>query len=162
GQDVDLRIRLGGRRGPVPGAPRVFAVPPRQGRDEIPGGPHPLGRQRRPRGPDARAQIRGSASGGLDGRARTSPHRAALGSRRRGPREGGRRAARGRVRLPALRDGMDGRGAEGCARTRRMSYSSGPPAAEVPRRRTFAIISHPDAGKTTLTEKLLLYGGAIH
>jgi peptide chain release factor 3 len=30
------------------------------------------------------------------------------------------------------------------------------------RRRTFAIISHPDAGKTTLTEKLLLYGGAIH
>ncbi len=33
---------------------------------------------------------------------------------------------------------------------------------EVNRRRTFAIISHPDAGKTTLTEKLLLYGGAIH
>ena len=32
---------------------------------------------------------------------------------------------------------------------------------EVQRRRTFAIISHPDAGKTTLTEKLLLYGGAI-
>lgn len=31
---------------------------------------------------------------------------------------------------------------------------------EVARRRTFAIISHPDAGKTTLTEKLLLYGGA--
>ncbi len=34
--------------------------------------------------------------------------------------------------------------------------------AEISRRRTFAIISHPDAGKTTLTEKLLLYGGAIH
>ena len=33
--------------------------------------------------------------------------------------------------------------------------------AEVGRRRTFAIISHPDAGKTTMTEKLLLYGGAI-
>ena len=33
---------------------------------------------------------------------------------------------------------------------------------EVARRRTFAIISHPDAGKTTLTEKLLFYGGAIH
>jgi peptide chain release factor 3 len=33
--------------------------------------------------------------------------------------------------------------------------------AEVRRRRTFAIISHPDAGKTTLTEKLLLFGGAI-
>ena len=32
---------------------------------------------------------------------------------------------------------------------------------EIDRRRTFAIISHPDAGKTTLTEKLLLYGGAI-
>src|SRR6187401_2807958 len=34
-------------------------------------------------------------------------------------------------------------------------------AREVDRRRTFAIISHPDAGKTTLTEKLLLYAGAI-
>nr|WP_092074099.1 peptide chain release factor 3 [Dendrosporobacter quercicolus]NSL47763.1 peptide chain release factor 3 [Dendrosporobacter quercicolus DSM 1736]SDM77440.1 peptide chain release factor 3 [Dendrosporobacter quercicolus] len=34
--------------------------------------------------------------------------------------------------------------------------------SEINRRRTFAIISHPDAGKTTLTEKLLLYGGAIH
>ncbi len=33
--------------------------------------------------------------------------------------------------------------------------------AEINRRRTFAIISHPDAGKTTLTEKLLLYGGAV-
>jgi peptide chain release factor 3 len=32
---------------------------------------------------------------------------------------------------------------------------------EINRRRTFAIISHPDAGKTTLTEKLLLYGGAV-
>ena len=32
---------------------------------------------------------------------------------------------------------------------------------EITRRRTFAIISHPNAGKTTLTEKLLLYGGAI-
>ena len=36
-----------------------------------------------------------------------------------------------------------------------------PLASEVARRRTFAIISHPDAGKTTLTEKLLLFGGAI-
>jgi len=35
-------------------------------------------------------------------------------------------------------------------------------ADAIARRRTFAIISHPDAGKTTLTEKLLLYGGAIH
>ncbi len=34
-------------------------------------------------------------------------------------------------------------------------------SAEISRRRTFAIISHPDAGKTTLTEKLLLFGGAI-
>ena len=32
---------------------------------------------------------------------------------------------------------------------------------EVEKRRTFAIISHPDAGKTTITEKLLLFGGAI-
>ncbi|MBP6528741.1 MAG: peptide chain release factor 3 [Burkholderiales bacterium] len=37
-----------------------------------------------------------------------------------------------------------------------------PHTAEVARRRTFAIISHPDAGKTTLTEKLLLFSGAIH
>ena len=35
-------------------------------------------------------------------------------------------------------------------------------ASEIKRRRTFAIISHPDAGKTTLTEKFLLYGGAIN
>jgi peptide chain release factor 3 len=47
-----------------------------------------------------------------------------------------------------------------------VSASSDTPAhslltAEVERRRTFAIISHPDAGKTTLTEKLLLFGGAI-
>ncbi len=35
------------------------------------------------------------------------------------------------------------------------------PQAEAARRRTFAIISHPDAGKTTLTEKFLLYGGAL-
>ncbi len=39
--------------------------------------------------------------------------------------------------------------------------SSSELAAEVNERRTFAIISHPDAGKTTLTEKLLLYGGAV-
>ena len=36
------------------------------------------------------------------------------------------------------------------------------PQKEIARRRTFAIVSHPDAGKTTLTEKLLLYGGAVH
>lgn len=39
--------------------------------------------------------------------------------------------------------------------------SASPLSAEVRRRRTFAIISHPDAGKTTLTEKLLLFSGAI-
>src|ERR1700712_4682904 len=42
------------------------------------------------------------------------------------------------------------------------SPNRSPFAAEVARRRTFAIISHPDAGKTTLTEKLLLFGGAIN
>jgi peptide chain release factor 3 len=42
------------------------------------------------------------------------------------------------------------------------SSSRSPLAVEVARRRTFAIISHPDAGKTTLTEKLLLFGGAIN
>src|SRR5476651_527939 len=41
------------------------------------------------------------------------------------------------------------------------SLKASPLTAEVERRRTFAIISHPDAGKTTLTEKLLLFGGAI-
>ena len=42
-------------------------------------------------------------------------------------------------------------------------YASPVPALhrEVKRRRSFAIISHPDAGKTTLTEKFLLYGGAL-
>jgi len=40
-------------------------------------------------------------------------------------------------------------------------HNRSPLAAEIERRRTFAIISHPDAGKTTLTEKLLLFGGAI-
>ncbi|NBY16570.1 MAG: peptide chain release factor 3, partial [Betaproteobacteria bacterium] len=39
--------------------------------------------------------------------------------------------------------------------------SEGPIAEQVRQRRTFAIIAHPDAGKTTLTEKLLLFGGAI-
>ena len=33
---------------------------------------------------------------------------------------------------------------------------------EINKRRTFAVIAHPDAGKTSLTEKLLLFGGAIH
>jgi peptide chain release factor 3 len=42
------------------------------------------------------------------------------------------------------------------------SQPASPLAHEVARRRTFAIISHPDAGKTTLTEKLLLFGGAIN
>ena len=40
-------------------------------------------------------------------------------------------------------------------------HNTPPLPPEIDRRRTFAIISHPDAGKTTLTEKLLLYGGAI-
>src|SRR5690606_28270124 len=42
-----------------------------------------------------------------------------------------------------------------------LAMSSHSPAVEAARRRTFAIISHPDAGKTTLTENLLLAGGAI-
>jgi peptide chain release factor 3 len=52
----------------------------------------------------------------------------------------------------------------GSARFRllRTCRSSMLPAQEIARRRTFAIISHPDAGKTTLTEKFLLYGNAIH
>src|ERR1051325_2230528 len=43
----------------------------------------------------------------------------------------------------------------------KMGHNRSPLADEIERRRTFAIISHPDAGKTTLTEKLLLFGGAI-
>ena len=45
-----------------------------------------------------------------------------------------------------------------------MSEANAPLSAanEIGRRRTFAIISHPDAGKTTLTENLLLAGGAVH
>ena len=42
-----------------------------------------------------------------------------------------------------------------------LGHNASPLPPEVARRRTFAIISHPDAGKTTLTEKLLLFGGAI-
>ena len=42
------------------------------------------------------------------------------------------------------------------------SNITSPEINQIQRRRTFAIISHPDAGKTTLTEKLLLFGGAIH
>ena len=42
-----------------------------------------------------------------------------------------------------------------------IGHNAPPLPPEIGRRRTFAIISHPDAGKTTLTEKLLLYGGAI-
>lgn len=48
------------------------------------------------------------------------------------------------------------------ATTTAESPARSPLAAEVARRRTFAIISHPDAGKTTLTEKLLLFVGAIN
>ena len=56
---------------------------------------------------------------------------------------------------------------EGAHRHQRSTYwsdarrRSSSPSEEAARRRTFAIISHPDAGKTTLTEKFLLYGGAV-
>lgn len=40
--------------------------------------------------------------------------------------------------------------------------AASPLSQEIQRRRTFAIVSHPDAGKTTITEKFLLYGGAVH
>ena len=50
----------------------------------------------------------------------------------------------------------------GSIRVQPMSVLQAAIKKETARRRTFAIISHPDAGKTTLTEKLLLYGGAIH
>ncbi len=47
------------------------------------------------------------------------------------------------------------------ASSENLDMQNGPLSDEVKRRRTFAIISHPDAGKTTLTEKLLLFSGAI-
>ena len=55
--------------------------------------------------------------------------------------------------------GIEGRGGLLCEET--PAAPDPVVGAEARRRRTFAIISHPDAGKTTLTEKLLLYGGAI-
>jgi peptide chain release factor 3 len=59
------------------------------------------------------------------------------------------------VTAPAEPPALGGAGGDGAPDPARLDR-------EVARRRTFAIISHPDAGKTTLTEKLLLYGGAIH
>src|SRR5499425_3449127 len=50
---------------------------------------------------------------------------------------------------------------EGANRSAKTAPPESALAREIKRRRTFAIISHPDAGKTTLTEKLLLFGGAI-
>ena len=50
----------------------------------------------------------------------------------------------------------------GKRRTNILSKIDSQLAEEIKKRRTFAIISHPDAGKTTLTEKFLLYGGAIN
>ncbi len=47
------------------------------------------------------------------------------------------------------------------AYSRRFHYDVAPFLQEVAKRRTFAIISHPDAGKTTITEKVLLFGQAI-
>ena len=50
----------------------------------------------------------------------------------------------------------------GKRRTNNLSQIDNQMTEEIKKRRTFAIISHPDAGKTTLTEKFLLYGGAIN
>src|SRR3954452_8824759 len=54
-----------------------------------------------------------------------------------------------------------GRRSDAAASSRRYDSGMSTPISEAGRRRTFAIISHPDAGKTTLTEKFLLYGGAL-
>ena len=86
-------------------------------------------------------------------------HREARRPRRRRPGEGDRRA-----RADEYAFALCGDSGERRWRRRRSTEVTEDPrtlAAEVARRRTFAIISHPDAGKTTLTEKLLLYGGAI-
>jgi len=61
-----------------------------------------------------------------------------------------------------MRTQVLGASASGQYRTATPSLADvGDPVAEARRRRTFAIISHPDAGKTTLTEKFLLYAGAV-
>jgi len=73
-----------------------------------------------------------------------------------------------RVKQPMVVNDVEESGSTANATTAADPGAAGSPtpagemAAEIGRRRTFAIISHPDAGKTTLTEKLLLYGGAIH
>ncbi len=51
---------------------------------------------------------------------------------------------------------------ETCLSAAKLPHQKTPLLREIERRRTFAIISHPDAGKTTQTEKLLLFGGAIN
>ncbi len=109
-QDVDLRVRLGGRRGAVPGALRLLSLPPREGGDEVPVRPPPVGGQRRPGRPHARAEVRGRAPGGDDRRPRAPQDREARGPRRRRPREGDRRVPRGRVRVRPRRDPRDRRG----------------------------------------------------
>src|SRR5690606_24462592 len=60
--------------------------------------------------------------------------------------------------MATISDSMDSPNSEGGGAGK---ASSAQIAREVARRRTFGIISHPDAGKTTLTEKLLLFSGAI-
>ncbi len=70
------------------------------------------------------------------------------------------RAARGYYQALEGREDAAGHAARAGIR-RRLSHRHDCPTREILRRRTFAIISHPDAGKTTLTEKLLLFGGAI-
>ena len=62
---------------------------------------------------------------------------------------------------PPVKFDPSGRTPAGCTRTRTHLLEPMSFLAETRRRRTFAIISHPDAGKTTLTEKLLLFSGAI-
>jgi len=61
----------------------------------------------------------------------------------------------------AVDEAVHGDEAEASAPERDHTGRNAPPESGAARRRTFAIISHPDAGKTTLTEKLLLFGGAI-
>ncbi|MCP3876187.1 MAG: peptide chain release factor 3 [Desulfobacteraceae bacterium] len=56
---------------------------------------------------------------------------------------------------------MDSKDIDTLKGTRNLKVTSKALIKEIKKRRTFAIISHPDAGKTTLTEKLLLFGGAI-
>src|SRR5690606_1896668 len=184
---AELAARQGARRGRRQGLPRGPAV--QQARDRavslgrLPGNRHQAGVLPGPVGAGGRGDSRRDAEGAAFGRGPCSralaPRRTSgadssvkirarrkAGTRGRAPSSAGRGQAfpdYTRIAPPAPPDpripfGNVARCCLGAPQERTMSDSLRP---EIEKRRTFAIISHPDAGKTTLTEKILLFGGAI-